>query len=77
MRGPGLHFLFGELKGDGVLPGVDKLTEVPGFDQRLFAPENELSAHAGMRPRFRLHMSVFEGNTADVRTFMSQVQAAA
>ncbi|WP_321929114.1 electron transfer flavoprotein subunit alpha/FixB family protein [Paraburkholderia guartelaensis] len=36
--------VFGELKDDAGALGVDKLIELPGFERRTFAPENELRA---------------------------------
>ncbi|WP_087739065.1 electron transfer flavoprotein subunit alpha/FixB family protein, partial [Paraburkholderia piptadeniae] len=36
--------VFGELKDDAAELGVDQLIELPGFDRRSFAPENELRA---------------------------------
>jgi electron transfer flavoprotein alpha subunit len=36
--------VFGELKDDAAALGADKLIELPGFDRRAFAPEEELRA---------------------------------
>ncbi|MBI0330192.1 electron transfer flavoprotein subunit alpha/FixB family protein [Burkholderia plantarii] len=57
---------FGELKDDPAALGVDRLIELPGFERRAFAPDDELQALLGcaaaLSPR---HLFVPDNATGD------------